>query len=300
MNLLNVLPRAEGSVGEIRKVGKFSYLKAKNGKWGLVYDKPVLELLSSLHKKGMTNQQIAEHTGIPRPRITTVLKNLGLARNPERAGQVERSLQIYADPEVQTEILHLYGHRHFPCWLIAHALNVGERTVIKFLKASVGIRSNKEAQVAYAKRTGRPTTYLPHARAIHRHANATFTSFDDYTHAARRLTDVLRMDYERLVDPEGLRSYFWHMDHQFSIYLGYFRYSAKRGKFVPRRKPIPLQVLCHPANLKVISASENAIKGTRAAIRYGKLLRRIEEFDSIFGPVFKDFDYAEEWERLSK
>lgn len=108
------------------------------------------------------------------------------------------------------------------------------------------------------------------------------------------------MDYERLVDPEGLRSYFWHTDHQFSIYLGYFRYSAKRGKFVPRRKPIPLQVLCHPANLKVISASENAIKGTRAAIRYGKLLRRIEEFDSIFGPVFKDFDYAEEWERLSK
>ena len=92
------------------------------------------------------------------------------------------------------------------------------------------------------------------------------------------------------------------MEAPCKLICGYRNLSANEIALInfPRRKPIPLQVLCHPANLKVISASENAIKGTRAAIRYGKLLRRIEEFDSIFGPVFKDFDYAEEWERLSK
>lgn len=299
MGILNVISRDEGCVGDIRKVGKFSYQKSKNGKWGLLYDEAAISYLTSLHRKGLTNEQVSEKTGIPRPRITTLFRTLGLSRYPERAGKVSRARALSSDVAFQAKVISLYTHQLFPCWLIAQTLCVGEVSVRTLIRESVGLRSEAENVLAHKTRTGRSKGFKKHARAISRHRTRSIKSFKDYTDAARRLSNVLLLDYRDFVDPEGLSSSTMHLDHQFSIFLGFHRFSARANAYVPRRRSIPLEVLCHPANLKLIPASENALKGHSTSIRYGTLLRRIEEFDSIFGPVFEDFDYGEERERLA-
>ena len=300
MGILNVISRDEGCVGDIRKVGKFTYVKARNGKWGLVYDKPVLKLLRDLHIDGLTNVQIAQHTGIPRPRVTKVLRELGLVRHLDRAEKVAKSMRIHSDKNLEAEVLRLYRERHFPCWLIAQVLDIGYRPVYNLVRSTVGIRTVAQASESHVRRTGVSKGYTQHKNAIEKNLKRSLKTFKEYTRAVRALTYVLMYDYQRLVDPDGLKSHQWHADHQFSIYLGFYRFSKRLNSYVPRTRPIPLQVICHPANLKIISASENAVKGHAAAVSYGKLLRRIEEFDSLFGPVFEDFDYAEEWDRIKK
>jgi hypothetical protein len=89
-----------------------------------------------------------------------------------------------------------------------------------------------------------------------------------YTERVGYLTDRNYRRYKDILDPQGLRSHQWHLDHVFSKSDG-FRYNVD---------PV---VVAHPANLRIISASANSSKNFRSEISLQVLLERIEEWNKI-------------------
>jgi hypothetical protein len=99
--------------------------------------------------------------------------------------------------------------------------------------------------------------------------------FKSYGYYVRKLTGYVFRAYSDIIDPKGLRSREFHVDHRLSIHSGYTKFPL----------PVPLNVLCHPANLKVIAGKDNISKNYRSSITLRKLKSQIREFDQKFGKV---------------
>lgn len=86
------------------------------------------------------------------------------------------------------------------------------------------------------------------------------------------LTDRNYRRYKDILDPQGLRSHQWHLDHIFSKSDG-FRYN------------VDPELVAHPANLRIISASANTSKNFRSEISLQVLIERVEEWNLIHSSV---------------
>lgn len=89
---------------------------------------------------------------------------------------------------------------------------------------------------------------------------------DQYVKKVSYLTDRNYRKYKHILDPEGLRSPQWHLDHLFSKSDG-FRYQVDPA------------VVSHPANLRIISGSANSSKNFRSDISLQVLAERIEVWE---------------------
>jgi len=89
---------------------------------------------------------------------------------------------------------------------------------------------------------------------------------DQYVKKVSYLTDRSYRKYKHILDPEGLRSPQWHLDHLFSKSDG-FRYQVDPA------------VVSHPANLRIISGSANSSKNFRSDISLQVLAERIEVWE---------------------
>lgn len=72
-----------------------------------------------------------------------------------------------------------------------------------------------------------------------------------YSAAARHLTNIIYDEYKDVLDPLNLRSYNWVLDHVYSVNDGFIN-------------EVPLDVLCHWTNLKLVSKSDNSSKGPKS------------------------------------
>jgi endogenous inhibitor of DNA gyrase (YacG/DUF329 family) len=87
-----------------------------------------------------------------------------------------------------------------------------------------------------------------------------------YKEKVGALTDRNYRRYKDILDPQGLRSYQWHLDHIFSKSDG-FRFN------------VDPELVAHPANLRIISGSANSSKNHRSDITLQVLMERIEEWN---------------------
>lgn len=81
-----------------------------------------------------------------------------------------------------------------------------------------------------------------------------------YTAAARHLTNRVYNEYKSIIDPNNLRSKDWVIDHVYSIFDGFVN-------------NVPLDVICHYSNLKIIHKTDNSSKGFKS----GKTLTQLYE-----------------------
>jgi hypothetical protein len=84
-----------------------------------------------------------------------------------------------------------------------------------------------------------------------------------YIYTVRALTDQVYRQYKDIIDPEHKRSFNWVIDHIFSINDGY-----EHG--------VPVEILSHWTNLKIISRKENSSKGCKSNITIEELYRLYE------------------------
>lgn len=101
-------------------------------------------------------------------------------------------------------------------------------------------------------------------------------TYGRYSHKIRHYTNVIYKRYSKLLDPTGLRGIDFHIDHKLSVYDAYNSVD----------RPIPWQLICHPANLELLSNDENYLKGSRSSFSPKQLLKAIKVFDRTHGTVF--------------
>ena len=105
-----------------------------------------------------------------------------------------------------------------------------------------------------------------------------------YRKQANAITNWIYLKYYKVIDPKNMRGKHYHLDHIFSI---------KRGRTHFKKGLLNLKLICHPANLRIISAEENMNKGSRSDHSLKALKNKIATFESIYGKVIfpKDFVY---------
>lgn len=96
-----------------------------------------------------------------------------------------------------------------------------------------------------------------------------------YLRVSNIVTRLVMRSYCDIIDPKNLRSAAFHLDHMVSRYDGFSRYS----------KPVDLRLICHPANLKIVSSKENLVKNKKSSLSISRLKRRIRKFESTHGVV---------------
>lgn len=72
-----------------------------------------------------------------------------------------------------------------------------------------------------------------------------------YTAAVRHQTNLVYQEFKHILDPQGLRSREWVLDHVYSVVDGF-------------TNEVPVNVLCHYSNLKLIKKTDNSSKNCRS------------------------------------
>lgn len=97
----------------------------------------------------------------------------------------------------------------------------------------------------------------------------------EYNRKIKKFTGYVYRAYKDIIDPKRLRGSEYHLDHRLSKSHAYSKYDT----------PLPLRVVCHPMNLKVVTARENLTKNHKSTLTLSALKRRIKKFDSEYGPL---------------
>lgn len=124
-------------------------------------------------------------------------------------------------------------------------------------------------------------------RTLERLKGSDINNHRAYNCIANRITSYMAKAYSEVLDPKGVRSRDFHLDHQLSKYDGYSRYS----------KPVPLTILCHPANLKLLPGADNIRKNKASSISLPQLRKRILKFERRHGVVVFPDHYQVHFER---
>jgi len=72
-----------------------------------------------------------------------------------------------------------------------------------------------------------------------------------YTAACRHRTNLVYKEFGHIIDPDNIRSKEWVIDHIFSIRDGF-------------SNNVPIDIICHHSNLKIISKTDNSSKNCRS------------------------------------
>lgn len=108
-----------------------------------------------------------------------------------------------------------------------------------------------------------------------RFAPNTIATYGKYCRTIRHVTNVMCFQYSTVVDPLKQKGKHYHVDHRLSIY----------DAFNAGDVPLPWQMVCHPANLVLISSSKNRGKGASSSIGPNELKKEIARFEVEHGAV---------------
>lgn len=99
-----------------------------------------------------------------------------------------------------------------------------------------------------------------------------------YWSASYKITQMVFRHYSELIDQKGLKHIGsgYSIDHRLSRHDGFNKY----------KEIVPLKIMNHPCNLKILSREENSIKGKTSSITLTKLKENIRRFNKKYGDPF--------------
>jgi hypothetical protein len=237
-------------------------IKAANGRYRTEFEK---EDFKRLHKLYVVDQ-LSIHDTAAKMKVKSNI----IQRYVEQKGWVRKKSDMGFTKEQEDEIVRLYIEEGVVGKDIATKYKVHFQTIYNLLEKRNVTRTKKEAHLKRGVYTRN--------NCINRFANYKHRSFIEYHYATRRLLSSMWPVISYTVDKEGLKllNSGYSVDHMISVYNAYHRY----------KKPLPLKVVAHPANLRVVTAKENSDKGMKNCIRLKKLYENIEKYNLKYGDPF--------------
>jgi len=163
--------------------------------------------------------------------------------------------------ELQDFVVYCYSELVFTKEQICHLADLKYTTVSKILKHHKALKPKNERQGLIRTRENLKA--------------ASTVSAMVYKHCTRVVTNNIYKIYKDILDPKGIRSWDYQLDHCLSVIDGYRKYTA----------PLSLGILCHPANLKLVTRATNARKQHRSSVTLTQLKKRIRAFEDKHGKV---------------
>lgn len=222
-----------------------------------------------LYQKGFTLRAVAEEVGLSLGTVQNYVNEAGVMRKKNHTALV-------LGPKIKT----LYVNHS--AWEIADKLNLDKETVYFHLsKMGVKRRTRSEAFRLQVSK-GRHSSRQSGLRKMYSIAatNVDEVSWPQYKKLAIQLTRKVITHHSDLIRGfrNGRSHPEWHVDHEFSIYNGYFVWNSKYECWDRRKKPISLGVVCHPVNLQMIKALDNCRKHKKSDITPKALRDKINKY----------------------
>lgn len=296
------------SVGSTVVVDGFKFERSKNGLWKLTANKKLRDYLTNHYvKREMTLRKLSEFSGHPMATLQNLLNDFGLMRKkkPNSNEEVFKFCSKNKD-----KLLSMYHDDGRTVGYIARMINSNGKIYVTHTQLSsyfdyVGLdrRSHIEAIRKYRDlgrgRIPKKGEAIFHPPAInswnyHLDLNLNALTYNQYKRIVYRFTYMaidrlphLFQDLAHKKDRNQLGISRVDLDHQFSVSNGY--YDFVKGNYVKRKQVIPLEVMCHPCNLKLIPEKINCIKGARNHKSLKQLIDEIEKFKKKHGDIFDDY-----------
>ena len=270
----------------VHKPTGYVFEKSKNGRWAFVWEGPAADKVLRLYESGAcTVRSAASAMGLCHSTVQKFLDThnaLGAKRDLINWGK-------WVVDNKAAEIKHLYVDKKQNIDQVAEHFGVPAQLISRFLRKQPYRRTLSESTHVAIKTKRRDVT-LFNRKAIKRLLNLDLRgmTIDQYREAVKKMTTSVMYNYGRLIDPENKRSLHYHVDHIFSVSDGWSKLCKKQRMFVPRKEPIPLRIICHPANLQLLTLRQNVHKGRRSAYTMKELKAAIAKFESVYGEVFSE------------
>lgn len=258
----------------------------KSGRLVSMWTKTKLKKLHSLYVvKGLTIRKTATVLECSHAAVQQALEARNwVRRKPKKSLLTDSFLDIHYEL-----IMRLYETNSAAS--LAKKLRISLSTLISFLKDEGVFRHSAKDRILVTVSSGK-WVWKTRKGTVQRLLSVPNEGMHplEYKQALGRLTEYMVRDWGALIDPAGKRSYKWHIDHIFSQKAA--THKMVEGKWVPRRMFVPLKYVAHPANLKLLSRSENASKANHTRpINWDckALLARVKAFERTYGNPYRKY-----------
>lgn len=296
------------SVGSTVVVDGFKFERSKNGLWKLIANKKLRDYLTNHYvKREMTLRKLSEFSGHPMATLQNLLNDFGLMRKKKPNSNEEvfkfcsknkdKLLSMYHDDGRNVEYIldkiNSNGKIHVTRRQLSSYFNSIE---LERRSHAEAIRTYRKLGRGYSNARGSSLFSDPAVRSWDYHLDMDLSrlTYNQYKRVVYRFTymAISRLpnvfpDLAHKKDRKALGISGVDLDHQFSVSSGY--YELIEGQYVKRDQVVPLEVMCHPCNLKLIPEKINCIKGARNHKSLKQLIDEIEKFKKKHGDIFDDY-----------
>jgi len=138
-----------------------------------------------------------------------------------------------------------------------------------------------------SKKTGAKLRPYATEKAIEKYLSMDISklTWSQYRYVVHKFTTLVLTKFGGYFDKLELRGreHNYNVDHIFSVRDGFMKWSEEKGMMVPRRKVVPLSVICHPANLRIVRFRVNMDKGSRSLYSMKQLHTEIANMENEHG-----------------
>lgn len=258
--------------------GAFVERDSETGRFKPMWNKKNVAVVKRLYViEGLSIRATAEKIGCSsHSTVQKLLEKKGWIRKKPKLTKLQEKLaRVY------------YVKQKYSLAQSARCLDVTQDVLLAFLEREKLLRNWSEAKKASYENGCHPSQ-INHYNIWDNYVGIDITqlSWPQYLYAARKFTNVVLCRYKDIIDPKNKRSYVNHVDHLFSIKNAYVKFDKESQVFIKRNKILPLTIVCHPANLKVVDRRINLAKGSKCSITLKRLKERIAKFEAEHGLVF--------------
>lgn len=262
----------------------YVFVKSQNGRWSFVFEGPAADHVINEYGFGKrTIRQIANDMGICASTVQRYLETkelLGAKRT-----LIQRGKEVITSKH--KTIKRLYVKEGFNIDQLAEHFDIATNVIAAYIQEQPYRRTLTEsAAVAFQtdRRNGRSKNKAATDRLLLKKLEG--MDLEQYRHTVKKMTTNVMFRFGHLIDPEKVRSPEFHVDHMFSVTDGWSKLCKVSRTFEQRKHPVPLRIICHPANLRLLTNSQNVHKGGRSALTLKELDHAITKFESLHGEVF--------------
>lgn len=251
-----------------------------------------------LYNSGLSCRKVCHQCGWSGPIVERVVREAGITRHRKTSKkEIAQAKSMYKKGESLKDITRALGRTGLVKHLVKSGLHiVGEvkdwKDDVNWKKAKQFYLSGKSLKnsgirwrvivelkirfpdIDQQRQKARKDSYI---NKLLEKRNWTLDQVVSYKRRVRNVSAKIIRKHLTHLDPKKLRSREYHIDHKLSVHAAAFKYV----------KPLPLRIVCHPANMCLVKRQDNLLKSDSSSITKGELIKSIRVFNAKYGDPFK-------------
>ena len=258
---------------------------SRNGVAPIEWTKPQLKYIRDQYESGKSLRSIAGFFDLPtHSRIALICNERGWTRTKKNSDTAKlrqhlidnskKYLRMYVQPGWSAQMVAKQISQKLQLDWKSEFANVVNRFV-----ESQGLQktaSEFNGSVAHHSSLLRRSRRLV-SRLLHSNPQ----SFEEYKRTVRQLAYITVPRWSKFMGWRKGLAKGLSVDHIYSTYHGYYDFN-----FVQRDRYVPLEIICHPCNIQLISKLENSIKLKLCEITKKELYAEVRQFNKRHGNPF--------------